>query len=110
MPPFFIMEYIKIKVRHVDYNSGDYYVKVSAAPAPKQPELWIFNDGTGGAIIFPDRITAYIGTTNLDSIEILEEAPKVEQATKSQTVDSNTLLKAIAIAQDPTLALNLIKD
>lgn len=110
MPPFFIMEHVKFKVRRVKTNSSDYYNKVSSGPAPKVPELWLFEDESGAAIVFPDRITCYVGSTNLDSLEILEDEPKAEQITKSVGIDSTTLLKAIAIAQDPTLAMNLIKD
>lgn len=107
------MKYIKFKCKEVSYTTSDYYQDISNGPLLiQEPEVWLLSDGNA-VLVFPDRITCYIGTATFKYVTVLEEVTeKSDLITQpnSSIIDSNTLLKAIAIAQNPNLAQSLIKD
>lgn len=106
------MDHIKIKVNHnIVLGKTDYYSDTSKYPAPKQPELWLIEDGNGAMLMFPDKTYSWISAVNYNTL-VVEPEEKLELTSQpnSSIIDSNTLLKAIAIAQNPALATQLIKD
>lgn len=106
------MDYVKIKVNHkIVLGKSDYYSDSSKYPAPKEPEIWLIEDGNGAMLMFPDRTYSWISPTNYNSL-VIEPDEKTELTTKpnQSIIDSSTLLKAIAISQQPELALNLLKE
>ena len=111
MPPFCIMKTLKISVNEkVLLPSADYYNEALKLPAPKVPEFWKV-EGGAAVLMFPDRLYMWISPLNFNSFEISEsEKTELTPQANSSIIDSNTLLKAIAIAQNPNLAQSLIKD
>ena len=105
------MKTVKIPVNEkILLPSGDYYTEAGKHPAPQVPELWKIQDG-GAVLMFPDRITVWISPLNFNSFELAEpEKPELTHKPNSGIIDSSTLLKAIAIAQNPALATELLKD
>ena len=92
--------------------SSDYYSEALKHPAPKHPEIWRV-DGGSAVLMFPDRVYMWITPVNLNSFETEDTADTKTQLTQqsnSAIIDGNVLLKAIAIAQNPTLATQLIKE
>lgn len=112
MPPFLFMKYVKFKCREVNHSTSDYYQAISNGPKPQEPEVWILSDGNA-VIVFPDMITCYMGSPTFKYVTVLEESDEKANLTSqanSGIIDGNVLLKAIAIAQNPNLAQNLIKE
>lgn len=107
------MDYVKININSkIILPSTDYYSEASKHPAPREPELWLIENGNGAVLMFPDRIYQWISPQNFNCLEVCPEEEKTELISKanSDIIDSNTLLKAIAITKDSSLALQLIKD
>lgn len=107
------MDFAKIKINHkIVLPKVDYYSEANKYPAPKEPEIWLIEEGNGAILMFPDRIYQWISAQNYNTLDVRssEEKTELTQSTKSSIIDSSTLLKAIAIAQDPNLAEKLIKD
>lgn len=106
------MDFARIKINHgIILGKTDYYSDSSKYPAPKEPEIWLIEDGNGAMLMFPDKTYAWIAAHNYNSLNIEpEEKPELTKMPNQSIIDSSTLLKAIAIAQDPALAMNLIKD
>lgn len=106
------MDFAKIKVNHkILLPASDYYSEASKHPAPREPEFWLIENGNGAVLMFPDRIYQWISPQNFNCLEICpEETSNLTQQSNSSIIDSSTLLKAIAIAQQPELALNLLKE
>ena len=104
------MSYVKFNIKEKNLNSSDYYNAVSSGPQVQNPEVWKLTDGTY-VIVMPDRITYYFGASSAHYLEVVdEEKTELTNQPNSSIIDSNTLLKAIAIAQNPNLAQNLIKE
>ena len=106
------MDYVKININtKIVLPSTDYYSASAKYPAPREPELWLIEDGNGAMLMFPDRTYSWISPPNYNSLAI-EPDEKTELTTKpnQSIIDSSTLLKAIAIAQQPDLALNLLRE
>ena len=90
---------------------ADYYSESQKYPAPREPELWLIENGNGAVLMFPDRVYAWVSPQNYNTMDVCEDMELVEtQSVQSQAVDGNILLKAIAIAQRPELAVDLIKE
>ena len=107
------MDHVKIQINHrIVLGKADYYSELNKYPAPKRPEFWLIEDGNGAVLMFPDRIYSYISPQTFNSLNIESEPEKPELTTQANSgiIDSQTLLKAIAIAQQPDLALNLLKE
>jgi len=107
------MDYVKININSkIVLPSTDYYTASNKYPAPKEPELWLIEDGNGAILMFPDRIYQWISPQNFNCFEVCAAEEKTELTAKpnQSIIDSSTLLKAIAIAQQPDLALNLLKE
>ena len=106
------MDFAKIKVNHkIILGKNDYYSDASKYPAPKDPELWLIEDGNGAILMFPDKTYQWISPPNYNSLAIEpDEKTELTPKVSSGIIDSSTLLKAIAIAQQPELALNLLKE
>ncbi len=107
------MQYVKLPIKQKSLNSTEYYNAVSSGPQVQEPELWELKDDSM-VLVMPDRMSYLFTGTNKHYFDVLDskDDAKAEIVYKpqSQGIDSATLLKAIAIAQDPTLALNLIKE
>lgn len=105
------MKTVKIPVNEkILLPSGDYYTEAGKHPAPQVPELWMIQDGSA-ILMFPDRISLWISSLNVNSFELAEpEKAELTPQPNSSIIDGNTLLKAIAIAQNPNLAQSLIKE
>lgn len=106
------MDFIKIKINHkIVLGKSDYYSDLGKYPAPKEPEFWLIEDGNGAVLMFPDRTYSWISAVNYNTMTPEpEEKPELTTKSVSSIIDSSTLLKAIAIAQQPELALNLLKE
>ena len=106
------MDFVKIKINHkIVLPTSDYYAEAQKHPAPKEPEIWLIEKGNGAVLMFPDRIYTWISPQNYNALEVCaEETSELTQKPNSSIIDSATLLKAIAIAQNPTLATQLIKE
>jgi len=107
------MGHVKIKINdRIVLGKTDYYSDLNKYPAPREPEFWLIEDGNGAVIMFPDKIYNYISPQTFNSLNIESEPEKPELTTQANSgiLDSQTLLKAIAIAQQPELALNLLKE
>lgn len=106
------MDFIKIKINHrIVLGKADYYSDSAKYPAPKEPEIWLIEDGNGGMLMFPDKTYSWISAVNYNTLTAEpEEKTELTKAVTSSIIDAQTLLKAIAIAQDPTLAINLLKE
>jgi hypothetical protein len=105
------MKKLKLSVNEkILLPSTDYYNETLKLPAPKVPEIWRVQDGAA-VLMFPDRLYMWITPLNFNSFEVLEsEKTELTSQPNSSIIDSSTLLKAIAIAQNPNLAQSLIKD
>jgi hypothetical protein len=102
------MTTIRININpKIKLPAADYYAESMKHPAPREPEIWQV-EGGGAVLMFPDRIYQWISPVNYNSLNIVEDAQAT--AVSSSVIDSATLLKAIAIAQNPTLATQLIKE
>lgn len=107
------MDYVKIKINpKIVLPATDYYTESSKYPAPSEPELWLIENGNGAVLMFPDRVYQWISPQNFNCFAVTPEEEKIDLTTKgnSNIIDSSTLLKAIAIAQNPALATELLKD
>lgn len=106
------MDFAKIKINHkIALPSVDYYSECLKYPAPREPELWLIENGGGAVLMFPDKVYTWISPINYNSLDIhSEETLNLTPQSKHNIIDSSTLLRAIAIAQNPTLAIDLIKD
>lgn len=106
------MDFVKIKINHkIVLGKTDYYSDSGKYPAPKEPEIWLIEDGNGAVLMFPDKTYNWISAPNYNYLTPEpEEKSELTKSVNSSIIDAQTLLKAIAIAQDPTLAMNLIKD
>ena len=104
------MSYVKFNIKEKNLTSGDYYNAVSSGTQVQEPEVWKLTDGTY-VIVMPDRITYYFGTSSAHYLDIVtEEKVELTQKANQSIIDSDTLLKAIAISKDPKLAAILLKD
>ena len=107
------MDYVKININtKIVLPSTDYYSASAKYPAPREPELWLIENGNGAVLMFPDKVYQWISPQNYNCFEVCaaEEKTELTQKVNSGIIDSNTLLKAIAITKDSSLALQLIKD
>lgn len=106
------MDFVKIKINHkIVLGKTDYYSDSAKYPAPKEPEIWLIEDGNGAMLMFPDKTYGWISAVNYNLLTPEpEEKPELTAKPNSCIIDSNTLLKALAIAQNPELAQSLIKD
>jgi len=102
------MEYIKFKVKHTDITTKDYSNRITTGPQVQDPELWILAENSGAVLVFPDRMYCWVGNNTLQYLTEIKGSN--DPVPVSQGIDGNILLKAIAIAQDPTLAMQLIKE
>lgn len=106
------MDFVKININHkIVLGKTDYYSDSAKYPAPKEPEIWLIEDGNGAMLMFPDKTYSWISAPNYNILTVEpEEKPELTTKPNSSIIDSSTLLKAIAIAQQPELALNLLKE
>ena len=107
MPPFsFMKKYFKFVVDTTTQPSmGDY----GSIPV-MEPTIFKLNDGSG-AIKLETFTSYWINSTIMNNILInMEEEVVLEEAKSSGSVSELTMLKALAIAQQPELALNLLKE
>lgn len=75
-----------------------------------EPTIFKLNDGSG-AIKLETFTSYWINSTIMNNILInMEEEVVLEEAKSSGSVSELTMLKALAIAQQPELALNLLKE
>lgn len=102
------MQYAKFKIKQTDLSTSDYSTKIMSGPQVQEPEIWILKNFDGAVVVFPNRMYMWVSS---DTVQyILTEYKTEETKQTTQGIDSNTLLKAIAIVQDPTLAVQLIKE
>jgi len=106
------MDFAKININHrIVLPAADYYSELLKYPAPREPELWLIENGGGAVLIFPDKVYTWISPVNYNCLDThAEETLDLTPTPKHSIIDSSTLLKAIAIAQNPALATQLIKD
>lgn len=107
------MDFVKVNINpKIVLGKTDYYSDANKYPAPRHPEFWLIEDNFGALLMFPDKTYTYIGAMTFNGLNIETEQEKPELTAKpvSGIIDSSTLLKAIAIAQQPDLALNLLKE
>lgn len=102
------MKYVKFKVKQTDLSTSDYSARIMSGPQVQEPEIWILANNDGAVIVFPDRMYMWVGANTVQYLAGADE--QVEQKPVTEGINSNTLLKAIAIAQRPDLAISLIKD
>ena len=107
------MDFIKIKINHkIVLDQASYFNDINKYPAPREPEVWLISEANGAIVMFPDRTYVYISAQTFNGLDIEPEPekPELTRQANSGIIDSQTLLKAIAIAQQPELALNLLKE
>lgn len=102
------MQYAKFKIKPTDLKTSDYSTRVMNGPQVQEPEIWLLADTEGAVIVFPNRMYMWISSDTTKYI--LTEYKPEEQKSVTQSIDSDTLLKAIAIAQKPELVVTLLKD
>lgn len=105
MPPFsFMTKYFKFTVDTTTLPDMSSY---STLPV-SQPTIMKLQDGS--AAIKVDSYTSYWISSQAFNNLFTNAQEELEPKPPQNSITENTLLKALAIAQDPTLAINLIKE
>ena len=111
------MKTIDLRFELVEISESELILFYGAGPGKSIssiliPTIFTNNASTYAYIVFPGGITAYVEKSRFRAV-IPEDAKLEVMHTVEERragISENTLLRAIAIAQDPTLAVELIKD
>ena len=71
------------------------------------PTIYHSNGHRYAYLVFPGGVVCYVEKAAIHTIERTDQQPKPKEPERG--VSETTLLKALAISQDPTLALQLVK-
>jgi len=105
------MAHVKVKINPtIKISASDYYGEVTKYPAPSEPEFWVIDGNNGAMMVFPDKTYTWISALTFNALKVVEDTEAEIVQPSPPSFDGNTLLKAIAIAQKPELAVALIKD
>jgi hypothetical protein len=71
------------------------------------PTIYHSNGHRYAYLVFPGGVVCYVEKAAIHTIERVDQQPRPKEPERG--VSETTLLKALAISQDPTLALQLVK-
>lgn len=106
------MKTIDLRFEQVELSEADLVGFYTTGPGKNQgsilvPTIFTSPNNAYVYVVFGGGITAYVEKSRLRAVLPEPAKPVVEQ---HSGISENALLRALAIAQDPTLALQLIKD